>query len=69
MSSDEEEVLWKSTADAWQSYAVSRFNSAIFLAEPYYKPSLNLMLAWLPLQNGMLAEAPQRQSVTRFLTS
>ena len=27
------------------------------------------MLAWLPLQNGMLLEAPQRQSVTRFLTS
>src|SRR6267143_977741 len=32
-------------------------------------PSLNLILAWLPLQNGMLLEAPHRQSVTRFRTS
>src|SRR5947199_3271229 len=32
-------------------------------------PSLNLILAWLPLQNGMLLDAPHRQSLTRFRTS
>ncbi len=37
--------------------------------EVFTKPSSKLMLAWLPLQNGLLADAPQRQSVTRFRRS
>lgn len=33
------------------------------------KPSRNGTLAWLPLQNGLLFEAPHRHRVTRFRTS
>jgi len=33
------------------------------------RPSLNRMLAWLPLQNGLLTEAPHRHNVTRFRIS
>src|SRR5438094_2324095 len=33
------------------------------------RPSLNLMLAWLPLQNGLFTEAPHRHNVTRFRIS
>lgn len=33
------------------------------------RPSLNLMLAWLPLQKGLFADAPQRHRATLFLVS
>ena len=35
----------------------------------FKRPSLNFMLAWPPLQNGLLSEAPHRQSVTRLRVS
>src|SRR5439155_12449877 len=47
----------------------SSLAEAIFSVLTAHSPSLNLMLAWLPLQNGMLAEAPQRQRVTRLRIS
>ena len=31
--------------------------------------SLNLIAAWVPSQNGLFCDAPQRHSVTRFRTS
>jgi len=40
--------------------------SPVFIIAGSAIPSLNLILAWLPLQNGMLLERRIRQSVTRF---
>ena len=36
--------------------------------DPYFPPSppWNFMLAWAPLQKGLLSDAPQRQRVTRL---
>jgi len=35
----------------------------------FLMPSWNFMLAWLPLQKGLLSEAPHRHNVTRLRAS
>lgn len=41
----------------------------VVLVFHFLMPSWNFMLAWLPLQKGLLSEAPHRHNVTRLRVS